>query len=132
MSSGSENLSASKPTSASCPAGTQPVDREGRAPSAQQQQVQPVGLVLDERDQRGPGGLAVVDVVEVVDHEHRFLALGQLEVLGHGPHEAELRALDPLAYPATRALIPAFKALDRDAAFHASVDAFIDGVSSRC
>jgi AcrR family transcriptional regulator len=46
--------------------------------------------------------------------------------------EAELRALDPLAYPATRALIPAFKGLDRDAAFHASVDAFIDGVSSRC
>ena len=46
--------------------------------------------------------------------------------------EAELRALDPLAYPATLALIPAFKALDRDAAFEASVDAFIDGVSCRC
>jgi AcrR family transcriptional regulator len=46
--------------------------------------------------------------------------------------EAELRALDPLAYPATQALIPAFKALDRDAAFDASVDAFIDGVSCRC
>ena len=41
-------------------------------------------------------------------------------------------ALDPLAYPATLALIPAFKSLDRDAAFAASVDAFIDGVSCRC
>ena len=46
--------------------------------------------------------------------------------------EAELRALDPLACPATIALIAAFKALDPDAAFDASVDAFIDGVSSRC
>ncbi len=46
--------------------------------------------------------------------------------------EAELRALDPLACPATVALIPAFRALDRDAAFNASVDAFIDGVASRC
>lgn len=46
--------------------------------------------------------------------------------------EAELRALDKLAYPATLALIPAFKALDRDAAFDASVAAFIDGVSCRC
>jgi len=46
--------------------------------------------------------------------------------------EAELAGLDPLGYPATRALIPAFKALDRDAAFDASVDAFIDGVSCRC
>jgi len=45
--------------------------------------------------------------------------------------EAELRALDPLAYPATRALIPAFKVLDCDAAFAASVDAFIEGVSCR-
>jgi AcrR family transcriptional regulator len=45
--------------------------------------------------------------------------------------EAELRALDPLACPATLALIPAFKALDCDAAFDASVDAFIDGVSCR-
>jgi hypothetical protein len=43
----------------------------------------------------------------------------------------KLRTLDPLAYPATLALIPAFKALDRDAAFDASVDAFIDGVSFR-
>ncbi len=45
--------------------------------------------------------------------------------------EVELAALDPLAYPATRALIPAFRGLDCDAAFSASVDAFIDGVSSR-
>jgi AcrR family transcriptional regulator len=46
--------------------------------------------------------------------------------------EAELRALDPLACPATLALIPAFKTLDRDAAFETSVDAFIEGVSCRC
>jgi len=45
--------------------------------------------------------------------------------------EAELRSLDPLACPATRALIPAFKALDPDAAFDASVEAFIDGMASR-
>jgi AcrR family transcriptional regulator len=45
--------------------------------------------------------------------------------------EGELRSLDPLACPATLALIPAFKALDRDAAFEASVASFIDGVSSR-
>jgi AcrR family transcriptional regulator len=46
--------------------------------------------------------------------------------------EAELRTLDPLACPATLALIPAFKALDRDAVFDASVDAFVDGVLCRC
>ena len=45
--------------------------------------------------------------------------------------EAELGALDPLGYPATRALIPAFGSLDPDAAFEASVDAFIDGVAWR-
>ena len=45
--------------------------------------------------------------------------------------KAELRSLDPLACPATLALIPAFKALNRDAAFEASVASFIDGVSSR-
>jgi AcrR family transcriptional regulator len=43
--------------------------------------------------------------------------------------ETELRALDPLACPATLALIPAFKALDRDAAFKSSVEAFIAGVA---
>ena len=62
--------------------GAQPVDREGRAPPAQQQQVEPVGLVLDERGERGPGELAVVDVVEVVHDEHRVPAFGQLEVVG--------------------------------------------------
>ena len=46
--------------------------------------------------------------------------------------EAELLALDPHAYPATLALIPAFKALDRDAAFDAAVDVFIGGVAARC
>jgi AcrR family transcriptional regulator len=46
--------------------------------------------------------------------------------------EAELRALDSLAYPATLALIPAFKTLDPDAAFCASVDAFIEGIACRC
>lgn len=46
--------------------------------------------------------------------------------------ETELRELDPLACPATIALIPAFKSLNRDATFDASVDAFIDGVSCRC
>jgi len=46
--------------------------------------------------------------------------------------EAELKGLDPLACPATLALIPAFKALDPDAAFDASVAAFIDGVACRC
>jgi AcrR family transcriptional regulator len=43
--------------------------------------------------------------------------------------EAELRTFDPMACPAMLALIPALKALDGDAAFNASVDAFIDGVS---
>jgi AcrR family transcriptional regulator len=62
-------------------------------------------------------------------------ALAQAEGLLHpitDEDEAELKTLDPLACPATLALIPAFKALDRDAAFDASVDAFIDGVSCRC
>lgn len=45
--------------------------------------------------------------------------------------EAELAALSPLGYPATRALIPAFKALDADATFEAAVDAFVDGVAAR-
>ncbi len=45
--------------------------------------------------------------------------------------ESELSALDPLGYPATRALIPAFKALEPNAAFDASIDAFIAGVAER-
>jgi AcrR family transcriptional regulator len=42
---------------------------------------------------------------------------------------AELDALDPDAYKATRALIPALKDLDPDAAFKLSMDAFISGVA---
>jgi AcrR family transcriptional regulator len=45
--------------------------------------------------------------------------------------EAELRTLDPLACPATLALIPAFKGLDCHATFDMSVNAFIDGVARR-
>jgi len=45
--------------------------------------------------------------------------------------EAELRTLDPLACPVTLALIPAFKGLDRNAAFDMSVNAFIEGVARR-
>jgi AcrR family transcriptional regulator len=45
--------------------------------------------------------------------------------------EAELQALDPQAYPATLALIPAFKALDRDAAFDAALGAIVEGVACR-
>lgn len=48
-----------------------------------------------------------------------------------GQDEAELQALDPLAYPETLALIPAFKTLDRNAAFDAALVAFIDGVACR-
>lgn len=58
-------------------------------------------------------------------------AEGLLRPIGDDDEE-ELRALDPIDCPATLALIPAFKALDRDAAFDASVDAFIDGISCRC
>ncbi len=45
--------------------------------------------------------------------------------------ESELLALDPLAYPATQALIPAFKSLDSSAAFDAAITAFIDGVAAQ-
>jgi len=61
-------------------------------------------------------------------------ALAETEGLLHpisDQDEAELQALDPLAYPATLALIPAFKALDRDAAFDAALGAFIEGVACR-
>ena len=58
-------------------------------------------------------------------------AEGLLRPIG-AEDEAELRGLDKLAYPATIALIPAFRSLDREANFAASVDAFIDGVSCRC
>ncbi len=61
-------------------------------------------------------------------------ALAEAEGLLHpisGKDAAELGALDPLGYPATRALIPAFKTLDADATFEAAVAAFIDGVAAR-
>lgn len=45
--------------------------------------------------------------------------------------EAELSALDPLGYPATRAFIPAFKKLDAQAAFTEAFNAFIDGIAAR-
>jgi AcrR family transcriptional regulator len=45
--------------------------------------------------------------------------------------EAELRALDADAYPATLKLLPAFKSLKPDRAFKAAVRAFIDGVDCR-
>ena len=45
--------------------------------------------------------------------------------------EVEMRSLDPLGYPATKAFIPAFKTLDPDAAFDIAVTAFIDGVAVR-
>ena len=45
--------------------------------------------------------------------------------------EGELEALDPLGYPATRAFIPAFKALDAEAAFKDAFHAFIEGVAAK-
>jgi AcrR family transcriptional regulator len=47
-----------------------------------------------------------------------------------GPNdEAELNALDAETYKSTRALVPALKTLDPNAAFDASMDAFISGVA---
>jgi len=43
--------------------------------------------------------------------------------------ESELSALDALGYPATRAFIPAFKALDAETIFKASFEAFISGIA---
>ncbi len=43
--------------------------------------------------------------------------------------ERELSALDPQDCSATLALVPAFKILNRDAAFSAAIDAFIAGVA---
>lgn len=45
--------------------------------------------------------------------------------------EAELSALDPLGYPATRAFIPAFKKLDGQAAFTQAFNIFISGIAAR-
>jgi AcrR family transcriptional regulator len=53
---------------------------------------------------------------------------GLLRPIGEND-EAELNALDPVAYKATRALVPALKQLDPDAAFGVSMDAFIAGVA---
>lgn len=44
--------------------------------------------------------------------------------------ERELQALDPEDCSATLALVPAFKVLNRDAAFVAAINAFISGVAS--
>lgn len=55
-------------------------------------------------------------------------AEGLLRPIGESD-EAELKALDPVAYKSTRALVPALKALDPNIAFRASVDAFIAGVA---
>lgn len=46
--------------------------------------------------------------------------------------ERELLALDASAFPATRALVGAFKGLKPDLAFDAAIDAFIEGVAQRC
>jgi AcrR family transcriptional regulator len=49
-----------------------------------------------------------------------------------GPNdEAELNALDAETYKSTRALVPALKTLDPNAAFDASMDAFISGVAEQ-
>jgi AcrR family transcriptional regulator len=60
-------------------------------------------------------------------------ALAEVEGLLHPigvADEAELSALDPDTYAATRALVPALKRLDPDAAFATAMDAFIAGVAS--
>lgn len=44
--------------------------------------------------------------------------------------EAELLSLDADAFSASRALVPAFKALDPGAAFHVAVDAYITGIAA--
>jgi hypothetical protein len=45
--------------------------------------------------------------------------------------EAELSALDPEVCAATRALVPAFKTLNPDAAFSVAINAFIAGISDQ-
>lgn len=60
-------------------------------------------------------------------------ALAEAEGLLHpigAADEAELLALDPKDYEATRALVPALKTLNPDAAFTASMAAFISGVAT--
>lgn len=46
--------------------------------------------------------------------------------------EAELKALDAADFAATRAFIPAFKALNADAAFAVAIGAYVDGLALRC
>jgi hypothetical protein len=46
--------------------------------------------------------------------------------------ESELKALDAADFEATRAFIPAFKALDASAAFEVAIGAYIDGLALRC
>jgi AcrR family transcriptional regulator len=63
------------------------------------------------------------------------LGFGLAEVEGllkpvSAEEEAELLALDPASCPATIAFVPAFKALDTDAAFEAAMTAFINGIAS--
>jgi AcrR family transcriptional regulator len=55
-------------------------------------------------------------------------AEGLLRPIGEND-EAELMALDAVAYKSTRALVPALKALNPDVAFGVSMDAFIAGVA---
>ena len=55
---------------------------------------------------------------------------GQLRAIDDGD-EAELMSLDAADFPATRALVPAFKELDPDAAFEVAISAFIAGVEQK-
>ena len=48
-----------------------------------------------------------------------------------GAEEEEMAALDAEAFPATRALLPAFRTLDSNRAFTAAVDAFVKGIECR-
>ncbi len=61
------------------------------------------------------------------------LGFAQAEIGGllrplDGAEEAEIAALDASAFPATRALLPAFRTLKSDAAFRSAMTAFIEGV----
>jgi AcrR family transcriptional regulator len=65
------------------------------------------------------------------------LGFAQAEIEGllrpiAGAEAAELAALNPEAFPATRALLPAFRALNSDDAFKAAIDCFIGGIANRC
>lgn len=58
-------------------------------------------------------------------------AEGLLQPLNEA-EEKELTALDPVAFAATRAFVPAFKTLDASSAFDDAIGAFVDGVAARC